>query len=76
MAEFFLLGILCLADPFAGKPQCAYINEKPIKYYSKDKCEDERVKKMAEMATNLTQKGFVITHLDIQCVLDKTNKNT
>ena len=76
MAEYFMIGILCLINPLSGEQNCAYVNEDPIKYYTKEVCLKNAVKKVNEMGDNLTSKGFVVTHLVINCVVDKQKQNT
>lgn len=76
MAEYFMIGILCLINPLSGEQNCAYINENPIKYYTKEICHQNAVKKVNEMADNLTSKGFTVTHLAINCVVDNKKQNT
>ena len=74
MTEYFLLGVLCLVSPITGQPECAYLNENPIIYYTKEECNIRKVEKTTEMAANLTSKGFEISYIDIQCILDTKAK--
>ena len=74
MSEFFLIGLLCLVNPFTGVSECAYINENPIVYYTEVECSKKKVKKASEIALNLTSRGFNISYLDVQCIVDKGNK--
>jgi hypothetical protein len=53
-----------------------YLNEDPIIYYTEEDCKTTAVKKVNEMGTNLTSKGFQISQLSIQCVVDKSKLNT
>jgi len=76
MSEFFLMGLLCLIDPLTGTNHCAYINENPIVYYNKNECANRKVEKANEIAVNLTSRGFQISYLDMQCILDSNKKNT
>ena len=74
MTEYFLLGLLCLINPITGHQDCAYVNENPIIYYTKEECNIKKVEKTTEMAANLTSKGFEISYIDIQCILDTKAK--
>lgn len=76
MKEYFLFGMLCLVSPFSGAQNCAYMNEDPIKYYDQNTCEKRKVEKTAEIATSFTEKGFEISYLELNCVVDNRNKNT
>ena len=72
MAEFVLIGVLCVFNPFTGAPNCFSFAEDPIIYYTKEACEDTRVKKTKEM----TSKGIQIIELNLACVVDNNSKNT
>jgi|TARA_Y100000289_G_C3906727_1_gene142354 hypothetical protein len=76
MKTFFMIGMLCLLNPLTGQEQCAYIHENPINFYAEEKCKDEAVKKVNEIATNMTSKGFFITQIYMNCVVDKNKLNT
>tara|TARA_R100001509_G_scaffold99600_1_gene58230 strand:- start:1541 stop:1771 length:231 start_codon:yes stop_codon:yes gene_type:complete len=76
MKEFFMMGMLCLINPMTGQEHCAFIHEDPIIYYPKNICEEKVVKKVNEMGVNLTKKGFEITELYMNCLVDKNRLNT
>ena len=76
MKEFFMIGILCVLEPFSDTERCAYINEDPIKYYDEKTCVDLTYKKINEMGTNLTSEGIQITQLKMTCIVDKSKQNT
>ena len=76
MKEFFMMGMLCLINPMTGQEQCAFIHEDPIMYYSEPVCKQEAVKKVNEMAVNLTSKGFEISKIFMNCLVDKNKLNT
>jgi len=76
MAEFVLIGVLCVFNPFTGAPNCFSFAEDPIIYYTKEACEDTRVKKTKEIADNMTSKGIQIIELNLACVVDNNSKNT
>jgi len=76
MKEFFLIGLLCLVDPFTGTNHCAYINEDPIVFYTEEQCATRKHEKANEIAVNLTSRGFNISYLDVSCIVDKNKKNT
>ena len=76
MKEFFLIGLLCLVDPFTGTNHCAYINEDPIVLYTEEQCATRKHEKANEIAVNLTSRGFNISYLDVSCIVDKNKKNT
>ena len=76
MSEFFLMGLLCLIDPLTGTNHCAYINENPIVYYDKKRCAERKVEKANEIAVNLTARGFQISYLDMECILDNNRQDT
>jgi|TARA_R100000084_G_C4589574_1_gene117764 hypothetical protein len=76
MSEFFLMGVLCLIDPFTGTQHCAYINEDPIVFYSQEQCNKRKDEKATEIAVNLTSRGFTISYLNVTCIVDKKKKNT
>ena len=76
MSEFFLMGLLCLIDPFTGTKHCAYINENPIVYYTEKECAERADEKANEIAVNLTSRGFQISFIDMVCIVDNNRKNT
>jgi len=76
MAEFILIGVLCVFNPFTGAPNCFSFADDPIIYYTKEACEDVRVKKTKEIADNMTSKGLQIIELNLACVVDNNSKNT
>jgi len=76
MKEFFLMGFLCLIDPLTGTNHCAYINENPIIFYTEKHCATRKIEKANEIAVNLTSRGFNISYLDVQCMVDTKKKNT
>lgn len=76
MKEYFMMGLLCIINPLTGQENCAYIHEDPIKYYSKEVCREEAVKKVNEMGANLTSEGIHISYFLINCIVDKKQKNT
>jgi hypothetical protein len=76
MAEFVLIGVLCVFNPFTGAPNCFSFAEDPIIYYTKEACEDVSVKKTKEIADNMTSKGIQIIELNLVCVVDNNSKNT
>ena len=71
-----MMGMLCLINPMTGQEQCAFIHEDPIRYYSESVCKQEAVKKVNEMGVNLTARGFEITQLYMNCLVDKNRLNT
>jgi hypothetical protein len=76
MKEFFMIGILCVLEPFSGIEKCVFINEDPIKYYDEKTCVDLTYKKINEIGTNLTSEGIQITQLKMTCIVDKFKQNT
>ena len=76
MKEFFMMGMLCLINPVTGQEQCAFIHEDPILFYTEEICNVEAVKKVNEMGVNLTARGFKITELYMNCLVDKNRLNT
>ena len=76
MAEFVLIGFICVFYPFSGAPNCFSFAEDPIIYYTEEACEDIRVKKTKEIADNMTSKGIQIIELNLACVVDNDSKNT
>jgi len=76
MANYIIIGLLCLINPLTGREECAWINESPIIYYEKNTCLIKKDKKAAEIAVGFNSKGFEITVLDLQCIVDNKNKNT
>ena len=76
MKEFFMMGMLCLINPMTGQEQCAFIHEDPIMHYPESVCKEKAVKKVNEMGVNLTSKGFEISQLYMNCLVDKNRLNT
>tara|TARA_Y100001970_G_C13510516_1_gene498080 strand:+ start:137 stop:367 length:231 start_codon:yes stop_codon:yes gene_type:complete len=76
MKEFFMMGMLCLINPFTGQELCTFIHEDPIMYYPKEVCEKKAVEKVNEMGVNLTERGFEISELYMNCLVDKNRLNT
>ena len=76
MKEFFMMGMLCLINPVTSHEQCAFIHENPIMFYTEEVCHVEAVKKVNEMGVNLTARGFEITQLYMNCLVDKNRLNT
>ena len=70
------MGMLCLINPVTGQEQCAFIHEDPILFYTEEICNVEAVKKVNEMGVNLTARGFTITELYMNCLVDKNRLNT
>jgi len=75
MAEYFMIGILCIINPMNRINECIYFNEDPIKYYQENICLEQANEKVNEMGVNLTINGYEITRLQIACIVDKTKKN-
>ena len=71
-----MMGMLCLINPVTGQEQCAFIHEDPILFYTEEICNVEAVKKVNEMGVNLTARGFTITELYMNCLVDKNRLNT
>jgi len=70
-----MIGILCISS--FTEPDCIFFNENPIKNYSSfESCQKEAVKKVNEMGVNLTSKGFQISKLYMNCLVDKNRLNT
>ena len=76
MKEFFMMGMLCLINPMTGQEQCAFIHEDPIMHYPENVCKQKAVEKVNEMGVNLTSKGFKISQLYMNCLVDKNRLNT
>ena len=76
MKEFFMMGVLCLINPMTGQEHCAMLHEEPILYYEKKVCIVEANKKVNEIAVQMTEKGFYVTRIFMNCVVDKNKQNT
>ncbi len=76
MKEFFMMGVLCLLNPMTGQEHCAMLHENPILFYEKNDCIVAADKKVNEMAVEMTEKGFQITKIFMNCVVDKNKQNT
>ena len=70
------MGMLCLINPINGQEHCAVIHEDPIMFYPKTICEEKAVEKVNEMGVNLTAKGFNISQLYMNCIVDNNRLNT
>tara|TARA_Y100000004_G_scaffold195590_1_gene263019 strand:+ start:105 stop:335 length:231 start_codon:yes stop_codon:yes gene_type:complete len=76
MQEYFLIGLLCLVNPLTGLDQCAYINENPIKLYDLQNCKNQSMSKTKEIVVEMTEKGFFVSYINIECYVDKSKKKT
>ena len=45
-------------------------------YYPESVCKEKAIKKVNEMGVNLTSKGFQISRLYMDCLVDKNRLNT
>jgi hypothetical protein len=76
MKEFFMMGVLCLINPITGKEHCAMLHEDPIIFYEKQTCIITADKKVNEIAVEMTEKGFYVTKIFMNCIVDKYKQNT
>jgi len=76
MKEFFMMGVLCLINPMTGHEHCAMLHEDPIVFYQQNVCKVEAVKKVNKIAVEMNEKGFQISKIFMNCVVDKEKKNT
>jgi len=76
MKEFFMMGVLCLINPMTGHEHCAMLHEDPIVFYQQNVCKVEAVKKVNKIAVEMNEKGFQITKIFMNCVVDKDKQNT
>ena len=76
MKEFFMMGVLCLLNPINGEEHCAMLHEDPIMYYEKKECKIAADQKVNKIAVEMTEKGFTITKIFMNCVVDKNKQNT
>ena len=76
MKEFFMMGVLCLINPMTGHEHCAMLHEDPIVFYQQNVCKVEAVKKVNKIAVQMTERGFYVTRIFMNCVVDKDKQNT
>ena len=76
MKEFFMMGMLCLINPMSGQEHCAMLHEDPIMFYREEVCKVEASKKVNEIAVQMTERGFYVTRIFMNCVVDKNRQNT
>ena len=76
MKEFFMMGVLCLINPLNGQEHCAMLHEDPIMFYEKKVCIVAADKKVNEIAVQMTKKGFYVSKIFMNCVVDKNKQNT
>ena len=70
------MGVLCLLNPINGEEHCAMLHEDPIMYYEKKECKVAADQKVNKIAVEMTEKGFTITKIFMNCVVDKNKQNT